>query len=51
MKKEYLKPIKTDDNSKTLKYIKALYKTVDENPIQFQNNEQIKRIIKNNKHN
>ncbi|MBQ7141159.1 MAG: hypothetical protein IJO32_06635 [Bacilli bacterium] len=49
MRKEYLEPLETSDNSKTLKFLKSIYKSVNENPNKFQNNEQIKRIIKSTK--
>lgn len=49
MRKEYLEKLKSNDAHKTLKYLKALYKTINENPTRFQNNAQIKRLLKNKK--
>ena len=49
MKKEYLKPINIDNKSKTLKYLKAMYKTLCENEEEFKNNKYVKRMIKNGK--
>ena len=48
MRKEYLNQINLSNKSKTFKYIKAIYKAVNENPIKFENNTQVKRMIKNN---
>ncbi len=46
MKKEYLK-ISTKDNSmKTLKYLKALYKVLNNKPNNYKDNETIERLLK-----
>lgn len=50
MKKEYLKTKMNTDNSKTLKYLKAVYKVVDNNS-DMRNSKTIKRMLKYDKKN
>lgn len=48
MKKEYLKLKVNTNNSKTLKYLKSVYKVVDNNS-DMRNNKTIKRMLKYDK--